>query len=108
MSRLLIIFFGTPSAFNKSQREEAGGGQPKNGLLHREVPCAMRHLDFRRLIDQGRKAGLGTAELYSAMAMRRMGAGDRFSGPSDGNGYVSQIGREGFVSFRPAASCERF
>jgi hypothetical protein len=54
----------------------------------------MSRTDYRTLINRGRKAGLGTAELYSALAARRPETGDHV-GESDGNGYVSDYGNNG-------------
>jgi hypothetical protein len=63
----------------------------------------MRHTDFRTLIDRGRRAGLGTADLYNAIAAgRRPEAGDRFAGETDGNGFVPSFDRQQRVVFRPA------
>lgn len=64
----------------------------------------MRHLDLRNLIDRGRKAGLGTAELYRAIAARRPEAADRIAHGADGNGYVSAVNSNGSLGFRPVAS----
>lgn len=61
----------------------------------------MRHLDYRTLIDRGRKAGLTTADLYSAMTARRPEAADRNFGETDGNGFVTAFGRHGQNVFHP-------
>ena len=61
----------------------------------------MRHSDLRSLIDRGRKAGLGTAELYSAIAARRPEAGERVTESADSNGYVPAMQRNGTYYFRP-------
>ena len=62
----------------------------------------MRHTDYRTLIDRGRRAGLGTADLYNAIAAaRRPEAGDRFAGGTDGNGFVSAFDRQQRVVYRP-------
>ena len=57
----------------------------------------MSHSDYQRMIDRGRKAGLGTRELYSALGARRPEAGDQ----QDGNGYVPGFGRNGQHVYRP-------
>jgi hypothetical protein len=62
----------------------------------------MRHTNYRTLIDHGRKAGLGTAELYNAIAGRRPEAGEYVPGRADGNGFVADINRYGQYVFRPA------
>jgi hypothetical protein len=67
----------------------------------------MRQSDLRSLIDRGRKAGLGTAELYSAMAARRPEAGDRLAEGADGNGYVPDMNRNGSLCFHPTNRSSR-
>ena len=61
----------------------------------------MRHLSDYTLIDRGRKAGLSTAELYSALSSRRAELGDRPAGVADSNGFVSRIGSQGRTIYRP-------
>ena len=62
----------------------------------------MHRLDYQRLIDRGRKAGLGTTELYRAMMARRPEAGDHL-GQADGNGFTSGYGINGQRIYRPVA-----
>jgi hypothetical protein len=57
--------------------------------------------DYRTLIDQGRKAGLRTSELYDALAARRPEVGDRSTEQADGNGFVSGYGRNGQRVYSP-------
>jgi hypothetical protein len=54
------------------------------------------------LINRGRKAGLTTRELYSAMATLPPEGGERSPGQSDCNGYVSTVNSEGHAVYRPA------
>jgi hypothetical protein len=61
----------------------------------------MRHLNEHALIDRGRKAGLRTAELYSALSSRRLEVGDRPAGETDSNGFVSRVGMQGRPTYRP-------
>jgi hypothetical protein len=62
----------------------------------------MRHTDYRTLVDRGRKAGLRTAELYTAMTARQPGASDQVGGQADSNGFVSGFSQNGQrVIFRP-------
>ena len=61
----------------------------------------MRHVDYRTLVNQGRKAGLRTNEMYGAMTSRPMEAGDRGLGQADGNGFVTTFDQQGHVVFRP-------
>ena len=53
------------------------------------------------LIDWGRKAGLGTAELYRALATRPPEAGDRAAEEGDGNGFISEVSQSGRRVYRP-------
>ncbi|OAI40681.1 hypothetical protein AYO40_04530 [Planctomycetaceae bacterium SCGC AG-212-D15] len=62
----------------------------------------MRHISEQRLIDRGRKAGLKTSELYSALASQPLETGDRPAGATDGNGFVSAIGWQGRPTYRPS------
>jgi hypothetical protein len=61
----------------------------------------MRYTDSRKLIDRGRKAGLRTAELYNALAARRLGQGDCIPRENDGNGFVSGFNGLGQLVFHP-------
>jgi hypothetical protein len=56
--------------------------------------------DYRTLINRGRKAGLNTRELYSALAARAA-EGSGSLGRADTNGYVSTITPSGRRIFRP-------
>jgi hypothetical protein len=67
----------------------------------------MRHTDYRTLIDRGRKAGLGTAELYRAMNSHRPEAEGRAIGMADGNGFVSGYNRDGRCEFNPVHTPDR-
>src|SRR5262245_21928315 len=69
--------------------------------------AAMRHVDYRTLIDRGRKAGLGTSELYRALAVRRPEAQDGTVGQTDGNGFVSSIDPQGQRVYLPFGSSAR-
>jgi hypothetical protein len=61
----------------------------------------MRHLDYRAMIDRGRKAGLGAAELYQAMSAHHPEAGTHSPGATDGNGFVTAFDRHGQRIYRP-------
>lgn len=61
----------------------------------------MSRMDYRTLIDRGRKAGLGTSELYRAMAARRPEVGDCYLGQSDGNGFIIGVQGNGRRIYRP-------
>jgi hypothetical protein len=64
----------------------------------------MRHTDYRTLINRGRKAGLNTTELYTALATRPPEAGDHLSGKADGNGFAPAFDHQGQRVFRPAGA----
>jgi hypothetical protein len=64
-------------------------------------------MDYRTLIDRGRKAGLGTSELYSALTARRPEAGDHNVGQTDGNGFVPGVAVNGQRVYRPGLSYPR-
>ena len=55
------------------------------------------------LIHRGRKAGLGTHELYTALATRPPEAGDQAPGQADGNGFVPEFDETGQRVYRPSA-----
>ena len=61
-----------------------------------------QHSTHHALINRGRKAGLTTRELYSAMASRPPEGSDRSPGQSDGNGYVATVSAEGRAVYRPS------
>ena len=60
----------------------------------------MPRTDYQRLLDRGRKAGLGTSELYRALGSHRPEVGDLRR--TDGNGFVSEFGTHGERVFRPS------
>ena len=78
------VIFSVDTADERKQRS----------LAHR-LESKMRHTDYRTLVDRGRKAGLKTTDIYSALSARRPEAGDRNFGEADGNGYVPGFGRQG-------------
>jgi hypothetical protein len=56
----------------------------------------LRASDYHLMLSRGRKAGLTTRELYSALAMQPAVAGEQSPGQADCNGYVpgvDQLGR---------------
>ncbi len=65
----------------------------------------MRGTDYRTLINRGRKAGLRTVELYTAIAGRPPQASDQVNGSGDGNGFVAGFDAQGqHVVFRPSGA----
>ncbi len=61
----------------------------------------MPRTDYQTLVNRGRKAGLGTRELYSALSARRPEDSDQTTGRTDSNGFVSVYGRNGQRVYRP-------
>ena len=61
----------------------------------------MSRTDYRTLIDRGRKSGLRTSELYSALASRAPQVGDFQNGQTDGNGFVPALDPQGHPSYKP-------
>jgi hypothetical protein len=61
----------------------------------------MSHSDYLTLINRGRKAGLSTRELYTAMAARPAEGDEQGQGQVDGNGFVSTYDKEGKRVYRP-------
>jgi hypothetical protein len=66
-----------------------------------------RTIDIRRLLDRGRKAGLNTRELYSAISGQAGEGNDLSPGQNDGNGYVSSYDGAGRPVYRPVDSTSR-
>jgi hypothetical protein len=61
----------------------------------------MRRLDYRTLLNMGRKAGLHASEIYKALAGHRPGIRDLQSGGTDGNGLVAGYDATGHLAFKP-------
>jgi hypothetical protein len=61
----------------------------------------MSHSNYLTLINRGRKAGLGTSELYAAMSTRPSEGVDEAPGQVDGNGFVSTYNQQGKRVYRP-------
>jgi len=61
----------------------------------------MSHSNYLTLIDRGRKAGLGTRELYTAMSTRPSEGVDEAPGQVDGNGFRFHLQPAGKRVYRP-------
>ena len=61
----------------------------------------MSHSNYLTLINRGRKAGLSTHELYTAMAARPAEGDEQGQGQVDGNGFVSTYDQAGKRVYRP-------
>ena len=66
----------------------------------------MGRRDFRTLIDRGRRAGLGTGDLYRAMAGQ---PASRYLGPgqTDSNGFTTHYDEHGQRVYRPIEQSPR-
>jgi hypothetical protein len=62
----------------------------------------MSHSNYLTLINRGRKAGLGTGELYAALSTRPSEGFNETPGQVDGNGFVSTYNQQGKRVYRPA------
>lgn len=62
----------------------------------------MSRSDINKLIERGRKAGLSTQELYTALSARPPEAAEQGPGVSDGNGYVAEYNEQGQRVYHPA------
>ncbi len=62
----------------------------------------MSHSHSLLLINRGRKAGLGTSELYAAMSTRPSEGADEAPGQVDGNGFISTYDHRGKRVYRPS------
>jgi hypothetical protein len=63
--------------------------------------------DYRTLLNRGRKAGLNTAELYSALSTRSTEGGDPVAGEADSNGFIQNFNQDGKRVYRPIGSYPR-
>jgi hypothetical protein len=63
--------------------------------------------DYRTLLNRGRKAGLTTSELYSAMSTRSAEGGDPLVGEADTNGFAQNYTKDGKRVYRPVGSYPR-
>lgn len=82
-------------------KEAAEAGREEASRNADEDCKDMTAMNHRTLINWGRKAGLRTSELYTALATRRPEAGDQAGGQADGNGFVSDYGEKGQRVYRP-------
>jgi hypothetical protein len=62
--------------------------------------------EYNALVNKGRKAGLSTRELYSALSTRPAEVSDRI-GQADGNGFVSGFNQHGQRVYRPVGGYPR-
>ena len=67
----------------------------------------IHHLDYDKLIDRGRKAGVSTAELYRAIDGCLMKEAVHSPGQTDGNGFVVSYDTHGRAVHHPLNSGPR-
>jgi len=67
----------------------------------------MPHTNYHTLINRGRKAGLNTGQLYSAMATRPSEGLAQAPGAFDGNGFVTSYDKQGRLVIRPVGQSGR-
>lgn len=63
--------------------------------------------DYRTLINRGRKAGLSTRELYSAMSGAHIESSEQGAGQADSNGFVASFDQYGRRVYQPLSSYRR-
>jgi hypothetical protein len=61
----------------------------------------MSRTDYHTLINRGRKAGLRTSELYSALSSRAPEGSDLGNGQADSNGFISRYNQNGQRVYQP-------
>jgi hypothetical protein len=66
----------------------------------------MSRTDYHTMINRGRKAGLGTSELYRAIAASRSD-GSQGVGQTDGNGFVPVYNQKGQRVYQPIGNYRR-
>jgi hypothetical protein len=71
-----------------------------------EEASTMSHSNYLTLINRGRKAGLGTRDLYAAMSTRPSEGVEEARGQVDGNGYVSTYNQQGKRVYRPTDAAQ--
>lgn len=67
----------------------------------------MRNSGYHLLLSRGRKAGLNTRELNSALSSRPLLDHDKHPGQPDGNGFVASIDAQGHRTVQPIALASR-
>ena len=67
----------------------------------------MHHSSYHLLLSRGRKAGLTTRELNSALASRPVLVHDQQPGQPDCNGFVAGIDAQGHRTYRPSDETPR-
>lgn len=67
----------------------------------------MARRDYRTLIDLGRRAGLRTSELYTAIVTRRPEVTESRSDQADSNGFIPGYDQSGHRVYRPIGDTAR-
>lgn len=64
----------------------------------------MPHSSYRKMIDNARKAGLQTGEIYRALAHCQPSPGERAHHQTDSNGFIAHIDAAGKTEFQSPVS----
>ncbi len=67
----------------------------------------MSYADYRTLLNRGRKAGLTTSELYSALVTRPIEGRGPGPGQADANGFAPGFDHRGQRVYRPVGADPR-
>jgi hypothetical protein len=67
----------------------------------------MHHSSYHLLLSRGRKAGLTTRELNSALSSRPVLGHEQQPGQPDCNGFVAGIDAQGHRTYRPSEGTRR-
>src|SRR5262245_43453753 len=87
---------------------EKGGTQEGRRPARKGASTKMTlHSNYQTLINRGRKAGLNTRELYSAISVHPVEGREQLPGQADPNGFVSGVDAHGHRVSRPNRVDER-
>jgi hypothetical protein len=67
----------------------------------------LRSSDYHLMLSRGRKAGLTTRELYSALATQPAVPGEQAPGQADCNGFVAGVDAQGHRTWTQAGLPQR-
>src|ERR1700722_15338993 len=75
--------------------------------LSEKAPQMLRTSTYHLMLSRGRKAGLNTRELYSALATRPAVGGEQAHGQADCNGFVSGVDAQGHQTWTQVGQSSR-
>jgi hypothetical protein len=73
-------------------------------LIERKGLIMLRSNDYHQRLSRGRKAGLTSRELNSALATQPITSGQQISGQADCNGFVSEVDSHGHRTYTVGGS----